>query len=54
LANAGDRTLTVSSTTVTAGGRALSPYTGSGLPVTPNGGNIVYTFDNGPNKIFAL
>jgi hypothetical protein len=43
LANAGDRTLTVSSTTVTAGGRAISPITGSGLPVTPNGGNIVYT-----------
>lgn len=56
LANAGDRTITVSSTaaTITAGSRALSVYTGSGLPVTPNGGNILVTFDNGPNKIFAL
>lgn len=54
LANAGDRTLTVSSTTVTAGGRGMCVYTGSGLPVTPNGGNIIYTFDNGANRIFAL
>lgn len=28
--------------------------TGSGLPVTPNGGNITITWDTGPNKIFAL
>ena len=54
LANAGDRSLTVSSTTVTAGGRALAPATGSGLPVTPNGGNIVVTWDNGVNRIFKL
>jgi len=54
LANAGDRSLTVSSTTITAGGRALAPATGSGLPVTPNGGNIVVTWDNGVNKIFKL
>lgn len=53
-ANAGDRTLTVSSTTVTVGGRALAPATGSGLPVTPNGGNINITWDNGVNKIFKL
>lgn len=53
-ANAGDRTLTVTSTTVTAGARGLAAYTGSGLPVTPNGGNILITFDNGPNRIFAL
>ena len=26
----------------------------SGLPVTPNGGNIDIAFDNGANKIFAL
>jgi hypothetical protein len=26
----------------------------SGLPVTPNGGNITITWDNGANKIFAL
>jgi len=54
LANAGDRSLTVSSTTVTAGARGLAPNTGSGLPVTPNGGNIVVTWDNGVNKIFKL
>jgi hypothetical protein len=54
LANAGDRSLTVSSTTVTAAGKALAPATGSGLPVTPNGGNIVVTWDNGVNRIFKL
>jgi len=54
LANAGDRVLTVSSTTVNIGTRALAPATGSGLPVTPNGGNIVVTWDNGVNKIFKL
>src|SRR5262245_17317408 len=26
----------------------------TGLPVTPNGGNITVTWDNGSNKIFAL
>jgi hypothetical protein len=26
----------------------------TGLPITPNGGNINGTFDNGPNKIFKL
>jgi hypothetical protein len=26
----------------------------SGLPVTPNGGDITVTFDNGTNKIFKL
>jgi hypothetical protein len=52
--NAGDRTITVLATTVTAGGRALAPATGSGLPVTPNGGNIVITWDNGANRIFKL
>jgi hypothetical protein len=54
LANAGDRALTVSSTTITSGGRALAPATGSGLPVTPNGGNITVTWDNGTNRIFKL
>jgi hypothetical protein len=46
LANAGDRTLTVTSTSnvMVAGSRAVAPITGSGLPVTPNGGNILYTF----------
>lgn len=28
--------------------------TGTGLPVTPNGGDINLTFDNGANKIFKL
>lgn len=56
LANAADRSLTVSALAaqVTANSRALSVSTGSGLPVTPNGGNIVVTFDNGVNKIFML
>lgn len=28
--------------------------TGTGLPVTPNGGDITITWDNGSNKIFKL
>lgn len=28
--------------------------TATGLPVTPNGGNITITWDSGANKIFAL
>lgn len=28
--------------------------TATGLPVTPNGGNIVIAFDSGANKIFKL
>jgi hypothetical protein len=28
--------------------------TATGLPVTPNGGDITVAFDNGANKIFAL
>jgi hypothetical protein len=39
------RTLTVNSATVGAGARATAPATGSGLPVTPNGGNISITWD---------
>lgn len=56
LASAGDRTLTVTSTaaTITAGNRADAPITGSGLPVTPNGGNITITFDSGVNRMFSL
>lgn len=56
LANAGDRALTVSAlaASVASGSRALAPVTGSGLPVTPNGGNIAVAFDNGANKIFKL
>lgn len=52
--NAGDRAITVLSTTITSGARALAPITGSGLPVTPNGGNINITWDNGTNRIFKL
>ena len=48
------RAITVNSTTVNAGARALAPATGSGLPVTPNGGNIIVAWDNGVNKIFKL
>ena len=56
LANAGDRTITVTSLAaiITAGSRADSPATSSGLPVTPNGGSITITWDNGANKIFKL
>jgi len=55
LANVGDRALTVASTTVTAGNRALAPATGSGLPVTPNGGNILVTWQSVPiSMIFKL
>lgn len=56
VANAGDRTITVTSTSValTAGARADAPYTGSGLPVTPNGNNINITLDNGANRLFAI
>lgn len=28
--------------------------TATGLPITPNGGDIIITFDNGPNRIFKL
>lgn len=28
--------------------------TATGLPITPNGGDIIITWDNGPNKIFKL
>ncbi len=52
--NAGDRAITVLSTTITSAARALAPITASGLPVTPNGGNIVVTWDNGVNRIFKL
>lgn len=56
LANAGDRTLTVTALAaiITAGSRADSPITGAGLPVTPNGGNISIAFDNGVNRIASL
>jgi len=53
-ANAGDRALTVTSTTVTVEATVSAPITGSGLPVTPNSGNIVFALDNGVNKLFKL
>ena len=39
-----------------AGTSPLIAYidTGTGFPVTPNGGNIVVAWDSGANKIFAL
>jgi hypothetical protein len=40
------RSLTVTSGTCTAGARASAPASGSGLPVTPNGGNISVTWDS--------
>ena len=41
------------------GSDATSPLvafidTATGLPITPNGGSIIVTWDNGPNKIFKL
>lgn len=41
------------------GSDATSPLiayldTGTGLPITPNGGNIIVTWDNGTNKIFRV
>lgn len=56
LANAGDRAITVSALAaiVTAGSRALAPATGSGFPLTPNGGPVNLAFDNGANRIFKL
>jgi hypothetical protein len=55
LANQYARQLTVSSYTNTvAGYRATAPATGSGLPVTPNGGNISITWDANQYKIFKL
>ena len=42
--------------TGTAGTSPLIAYidTASGLPVTPNGGDITVAWDNGANKIFKL
>jgi hypothetical protein len=39
------RSLTTTSATSTAGARASAAAVGSGLPVTPNGGNIAVTWD---------
>ncbi|KLD65426.1 hypothetical protein [Dyella japonica] len=42
--------------TGTEGTSPLVAYidTATGLPITPNGGDIIVTWDNGPNKIFKL
>ena len=42
--------------TGTAGTSPLIAYmdTATGLPITPNGGDIIITWDNGTNKIFRL
>jgi hypothetical protein len=39
-----------------AGTSPLIAYidTATGLPITPNGGDIIITWDNGPNRIFKL
>jgi len=53
---AGNRNLTCTATTSTiaAGHQGMLVLSGSGLPVVPNGGNIVVAYDNGANKIFKL
>ncbi|HKX31497.1 MAG TPA: hypothetical protein VJ302_27670 [Blastocatellia bacterium] len=55
-ASAGDRSLSVNALAsgINAGNVALAPQTGSGLPVTPNGGNITFTIDSGANRLFKL
>ena len=44
---------------VDTGSEATSPLiayidTATGLPITPNGGDIIVTWDNGTNKIFKV
>ena len=66
-ADAADCTFTsVSGATIEAlviykdtGSEATSPViayidTATGLPITPNGGDIIVTWDNGTNKIFKV
>ena len=55
-AAAGDRSIAVNAlaANVTAGSFATADASGSGLPFTPNGGNLGLTFDNGANKIAKL
>ncbi|MGL4230965.1 MAG: hypothetical protein ACRCWJ_06320 [Casimicrobium sp.] len=42
--------------TGTEGTSPLIAYidTATGLPITPNGGDIIVTWDNGPNRIYKL
>jgi hypothetical protein len=58
LANAGDRTITVSALAaqVLVNSMAMAPITGSGLPVTTASGasTVNYTFDSGTNKVLKL
>lgn len=53
---AGNRNLSCAalSGAIAAGNQGLIVLSGSGLPVTPNGGNINITWDNGSNRIFKL
>lgn len=53
LANAGDRTLTVSALAaqIQVEHRALAPITGAGLPFTPSGSNFQLSFPSGIAKI---
>lgn len=55
-ASAGAYSISVSSTAaqISQGNVALAPQVNSGLPVTPNGNNIVVSWDTGANKIFKL
>ncbi|WP_151803698.1 hypothetical protein [Acinetobacter bereziniae] len=44
---------------IDSGSEATSPLiayldTATGLPITPNGGDIIVTWDNGANKIFKV
>lgn len=56
IANAGDRTLTVSALAsgIAVEKRALAPYASSGFPLPANGGNITLAIDTGPFKLFKL
>lgn len=53
---AGQRNLSCAalSGAIAAGNQGLIVLSGSGLPVTPNGGNIVVAWDAGANRIFKL
>lgn len=49
-------TIIIYKDTGTAATSSLIAYvdTATGLPITPNGGDIIVTWDNGANKIFKL
>ena len=50
------QTLVIYRDTGTEGTSPLIAYidTATGLPITPNGGDIIVTWDNGANRIFKL